>query len=102
MKNTHIKNGRGPQHKDLRAPILHMGGPLVLDFPGKNPHIKNFLGWDPNWGIFRVFLCVYVLFALLILDIFMEGLGPAISGFCSSRGSIFPALCPNQDVGKGG
>ena len=41
-------------------------GPLLLDFPGKEPPHKEFLGWDPNWGIFGVFLYVYVLFSLLI------------------------------------
>ena len=56
----------GAQHEDLRAPILYVGGSLLLDFPGKKepPH-KEFLGWDPNWGIFGVFLYVYVLFPLL-------------------------------------
>ena len=42
-----------------------MGGSLLLDFPGKEPPHKDFLGWDPNWGIFGVFLYVYVLFSLL-------------------------------------
>ena len=41
-----------------------MGGPLILDFPGKEPTHKEFLGWDPNWGILGVFLYVYVLFSL--------------------------------------
>ena len=38
------------------------GGSLLLDFPGKEPPHKEFLGWDPNWGIFGVFLYVYVRF----------------------------------------
>ena len=42
-----------------------MGGPLILYFPGKEPPHKEFLGWDPNWGIFWVFLYVYVLFSLV-------------------------------------
>ena len=42
-----------------------MGGPLLLYFPGKEPPHKEFLGWDPNWGDFRVVLYVYVLFSLL-------------------------------------
>ena len=41
------------------------GGSLLLDFPGKEPPHKEFLGWDPNWGIFGVFLYVYVLFSFL-------------------------------------
>ena len=61
----HIKNYRGLQHKDLRAQILYVGGSLVLDFPGKEPPHKEFLGWDPNWGIVGAFLYVYVLFSLL-------------------------------------
>ena len=66
IKNTHVKNWRGPQHKDLRAPTLYVGGgPLTLYFPGKEPPHKEFLGWDPNWGIWGVFLYVYVLFSLL-------------------------------------
>ena len=42
-ENIHIKNLRGRQHKDLRAPILHVGVPLLL-FPGKDPHVENFEG----------------------------------------------------------
>ena len=60
-KNTHIKNRRGPEHKDLRALILYVGGPLLLYFPGKEPPHKEFLGWDPNRGISGAFLYVYVL-----------------------------------------
>ena len=56
MKNTHIKNWRGPQRKDLRAPILYVGGggcsPSVSR--KKTPH-KEFLGWDLKWGFFGVF-----------------------------------------------
>ena len=44
----------GPQHKDLRAPILYVTGPLLLYFPGKEPPHKKCLGWDPNWRIFGV------------------------------------------------
>ena len=51
------------EHKDLRALILCVGGgSLLLDFQGKEPPHKEFLGWDPNWGIFGVFLHVFVLF----------------------------------------
>ena len=43
------------------------GGSLLLDlFQEKEPPHKEFLGWDPKWGIFGVFLYVYVLFSLLI------------------------------------
>ena len=42
------------------------GGPLLFYFPGQEPPHKEVLGWDPNWGIFGVFLYVYVLFSLLI------------------------------------
>ena len=42
-----------------------MGAPLILYFPGKEPPHKEFLGWDPNWGIWGVFLYVSVLFSLL-------------------------------------
>ena len=45
-----------------------MGGvPLLLDFPGKEIPHKECLGWDPSWGIFGVFLYVYVLFQILRL-----------------------------------
>ena len=37
------------QHKDLRAPILYVGGvPLLLYFPGKEPPHKENLGSDPT------------------------------------------------------
>ena len=57
---------KGPPHKDLRAPILYVGGgPLLLYFPGKEPPHKEVLGWDPDCGIFGVLLYVYVLFSAL-------------------------------------
>ena len=39
-----------------------MGGPFLLYFPGKEPPHKEFLGSDPNWGHFGVFLHVCVRF----------------------------------------
>ena len=46
LKNTHIKNWRDPQHKDLRALVLYVwGGLLSFIFQEKNTHKKIYLGW---------------------------------------------------------
>ena len=51
IRSTHLKSGKGPQHKDFGASILYVRVPLLLCSPGKKklPH-KEFLGWDPNKG----------------------------------------------------
>ena len=57
---------KGPQHKDLRAQIPYVGESLLLDFPGKEPPHKEFLGGTLTGEFSAVFLYVYVSSSLLI------------------------------------
>ena len=63
---SHTKNRRAPSTK-IGEPEFFMVGcfSLLPRFPGKVAPHKAFLGWDPNWGIFRMFLYLYVLLSLL-------------------------------------
>ena len=56
IKDTHIKNYRGPQHKDLRAAVLYVGGGAssALSSRKKEPPQKELLGSDPSWRGFGV------------------------------------------------
>ena len=52
INNTHIRNRRGPQHKDLRSLIVYGRGASSPLCSGQEPLHKEHIGW----GIFRAFL----------------------------------------------
>ena len=65
IKNTHIKNRRAPNIK-IWEPQFFMWGCLFSFISRERTPTQRSLGWDPNWGMFRVFLYLYSLILLLI------------------------------------
>ena len=60
IKNAHIKNGSGPQQKDLRAQIVYVGGLFSFIFQENNPHKKEKIrvgSWLGIFGVFFMFMC---------------------------------------------